>query len=108
MGSVYEAKKEVDGFPMRVALKIIRFAHSSPYLLRRFRMERQILARLQSEYILRMIDGGVTQDGLPYLVTEYLRGRTCRSGWRRSGRNCGRSWSCSPRFAKGWRRRTAA
>lgn len=76
MGSVYEATKEVDGFPMRVALKIIRFAHTSPYMLRRFRLERQILARLQSEYILRMIDGGVTQDGLPYLVTEFLEGQS--------------------------------
>jgi tetratricopeptide (TPR) repeat protein len=75
MGSVYQASKEVDGFPMRVALKIIRFANTSPYLLRRFRLERQILARLQSEYILRLIDGGVTQDGLPYLVTEYLEGQ---------------------------------
>ncbi len=75
MGSVYLATREVDGFPMRVAVKIIRFSHTNEYLLRRFRMERQILARLQHENIVRMLDGGVSNDGLPFLVTEYIEGK---------------------------------
>ena len=72
MGSVYLAQKEMDGVPMKVALKVIRFAASHTYLARRFRMERQILARLTHENILRLLDGGVTSEGLPYIVTEYL------------------------------------
>lgn len=72
MGSVYLARKEMDGVPMKVALKVIRFAASQAYLTRRFRMERQILARLTHENILRLLDGGVTPEGLPYIVTEYL------------------------------------
>ncbi|WP_031496319.1 protein kinase domain-containing protein [Bryobacter aggregatus] len=72
MGSVYLASKEMDGVPMQVALKVIRFAGNHEYLSRRFRMERQILARLTHENILRLLDGGVTSEGVPYLVTEYL------------------------------------
>lgn len=75
MGSVYEAIKEVEGYPLRVAIKIIRFASNNPYMVRRFRLERQILARLQHEYIVRLLDGGITSDGMPYLVTEYVEGQ---------------------------------
>ncbi len=72
MGSVYLAQKEMDGVPMKVALKVIRYAASQAYLARRFRLERQILARLTHENILRLLDGGVTSEGLPYIVTEFL------------------------------------
>ncbi len=72
MGSVYLAEKQMDGVPLQVALKVIRFTGNHEYLARRFRLERQILARLAHENILRLIDGGVTGDGLPYIVTEYL------------------------------------
>lgn len=75
MGSVYLASKQIDGFPMAVALKVIRFANPDEYVHRRFRMERQILARLAHENILRLLDGGVTDDGQPYIVTEYLDAR---------------------------------
>lgn len=72
MGSVHLAVKEMDGVPLKVALKVIRLAGNHHYLSRRFRMERQILARLQHENILRLLDGGVTPDGWPYIVTEFL------------------------------------
>lgn len=74
MGSVYLAVREVDGYSMRVALKIMRVTAMSEYSLRRFRMERQILARLTHPNITRLLDGGVTDEGLPYLVTEYIEG----------------------------------
>lgn len=74
MGSVYLAVREVDGYPMRVAFKIMRVTALSEYSLRRFRMERQILARLAHPNITRLLDGGVTAEGLPYLVTEYIEG----------------------------------
>lgn len=74
MGAVYLAYREVDGYPMRVALKVMRVAALSEYSLRRFRMERQILARLAHPNITRLLDGGLTADGLPYLVTEFIDG----------------------------------
>src|SRR5262245_34368388 len=45
-------------------------------ILKRFRLERQILARLEHPGIARLYDGGTTDDGLPYLVMEYVPGET--------------------------------
>ena len=74
MGSVYLATREVDGFRMQVALKLIRISVLNEYLHKRFRLERQILARLAHPNITRLLDGGVTGDGVPYLVTEFIDG----------------------------------
>ena len=74
MGEVYLSTREVDGYAMPVALKLIRHSAVTPGALRRFRMERQILARLHHPGITRLLDGGITTDGLPYLVTEYVDG----------------------------------
>ncbi|MFN0103091.1 MAG: protein kinase domain-containing protein [Bryobacteraceae bacterium] len=74
MGEVYLSTREVDGYQMPVALKLIRHSAVTPGALRRFRMERQILARLHHPGITRLLDGGITDDGLPYLVTEYVEG----------------------------------
>jgi tetratricopeptide (TPR) repeat protein len=82
MGAVYLATRAGDGFTMRVALKILRVAALSEYSLKRFRMERQIMARLEHPNIPRLIDGGVTDDGLPYLVSELVEG-TPLDQWRR-------------------------
>ncbi|MBX3146253.1 MAG: serine/threonine protein kinase [Gemmatimonadales bacterium] len=74
MGLVYEAVHEGDGFQHRVALKLIRHGMDSDRALRRFRQERQILARLQHPNIATLLDGGITGDGRPYLVIEYVDG----------------------------------
>jgi non-specific serine/threonine protein kinase/serine/threonine-protein kinase len=74
MGEVYLSTREVDGYAMPVALKLIRHSAVTPGAVRRFRMERQILARLHHGGITRLLDGGITDDGLPYLVTEYVEG----------------------------------
>jgi len=74
MGEVYLSTREVDGYKMPVALKLIRHSAVTPGALRRFRMERQILARLHHPRITQLLDGGITDDGLPYLVTEYVEG----------------------------------
>lgn len=74
MGEVYLSTREVDGYQMPVALKLIRHSAVTPAAVRRFRMERQILARLHHPNITRLLDGGITDDGLPYLVTEYVKG----------------------------------
>jgi len=75
MGAVYLAARDDDQYERLVAIKVIRagLAHN-PALQLRFRTERQILANLDHPHIARMLDGGITRDGLPYLVMEYIDG----------------------------------
>ena len=74
MGCVYLAER-VDGqYRQRVALKLLRQGMTSQEILRRFRLERQILARLQHPNIALLLDGGVTEGRLPYFVMQYIDG----------------------------------
>ncbi len=73
MGSVYRAERE-DDFEQQVALKLVPRELASPFILRRFHLERQILARLDHPNIARLLDGGTTDDGRPYLVMEHVQG----------------------------------
>jgi serine/threonine-protein kinase len=74
MGAVYLAERDDDEFRMQVALKLLPLGLDSEEARQRFRRERQILARLQHPNIARLYDGGVTEDGTPYLVMEYVQG----------------------------------
>jgi eukaryotic-like serine/threonine-protein kinase len=74
MGHVYLAARQ-DDFHKKVALKIIKRGMDTDALLSRFRQERQILANLVHPNIARLLDGGSTGDGLPYLVMEYIEGK---------------------------------
>jgi tetratricopeptide (TPR) repeat protein len=76
MGAVFSAARDDDQYQKRVAIKLVRAAVASPESLSRFRRERQILARLEHHYIGRLLDGGVTDDGLPYLVMEFIDGQS--------------------------------
>jgi serine/threonine protein kinase len=73
MGTVYLAERESD-FRQRVAVKLIRADVASGETTRRFTIERQTLAALHHPRIVRLIDGGTTEDGLPYLVVDYVDG----------------------------------
>jgi eukaryotic-like serine/threonine-protein kinase len=73
MGAVYLAERD-DDFTQQVALKLIRPDLHSAEVIRRFRTERQILANLQHPGIARLLDGGMTEEGLPYLVMEFVDG----------------------------------
>jgi len=73
MGTVFEATR-VDDFEQTVAIKLIRPGAGGAELLRRFHAERQTLARLDHPGIARLLDGGATEDGQPYLVMEYIEG----------------------------------
>jgi serine/threonine-protein kinase len=73
MGAVYRAVRE-DDFQMQVAIKLLKRGTDTDAALRRFRAERQILAGLQHPNIARLLDGGATEDGLPYFVMEYVEG----------------------------------
>ncbi len=74
MGVVYEAVRADDTFKKRVALKMIRTALMTSALKERFRVERQILAAMEHPNVARILDGGATEDGRPYLVMEYVDG----------------------------------
>ncbi len=71
MGTVFLAVRQTEEFSQRVAIKLVRGGEA---LVQRFRQERQILAALEHPNIARLIDGGTTADGLPYLVMEYVEG----------------------------------
>lgn len=75
MGSVYAAERADGQFEQRVALKLLRTGFTSPNQTRRFLAERQILASLNHEHIARLLDGGVTEEGQPYIVIEYVEGQ---------------------------------
>ena len=76
MGAVYLAERADGQYQQKVALKILQESLSTPALVDRFRQERQILARLSHPGITRLLDGGVTADGRPYFVLEYVDGLT--------------------------------
>ncbi len=74
MGTVYLGERADGAFEQRVAIKVVRGLLDQERV-RRFRAERQILASLQHPNIARLVDGGTTSDGWPYLVMEYVEGR---------------------------------
>jgi serine/threonine-protein kinase len=75
MGKVYLATRADELYHQEVAIKVMRtgFIPARSMLLR-FSAERQILANLNHPNIARLLDGGITSDGLPYLVMEYVDG----------------------------------
>lgn len=74
MGTVYTGKRNDKEFEQKVAIKILKQGITSEYILKRFKIERQTLANLQHPNIARLLDGGRTTDGLPYIVMEYIDG----------------------------------
>ncbi len=74
MGAVYLAERADGEFRQRVALKVIKRGMDTDFIVRRFRNERQILASLDHQNIARLLDGGTTDDGLPFFVMEYIEG----------------------------------
>ena len=72
MGDVYEATRAEGDFEQRVAIKVLQLEASAQ--LERFQAERQILARLDHPCIARLYDGGISADGRPYMVMEFVEG----------------------------------
>src|SRR5215211_6036937 len=75
MGAVYEASRADNEFNKRAAIKLVKRGMDTDFILRRFRKERQILAALDHPHIGGLLDGGTTEDGLPYFVMEYIEGQ---------------------------------
>ena len=74
MARVFLAERADGEFEQRVAVKLLRPGLDSDLDRARFRAERQILAALEHANIARLLDGGLTDDGVPYLVLEYVDG----------------------------------
>lgn len=74
MGVVYLAERDDTQFEKQTALKLLPLGMDSEESRHRFLLERQILARLEHPGIARLLDGGVTEDGSPYYVMEYVEG----------------------------------
>ena len=75
MGIVYLARRADDEFQKKVAVKLLRPGLFTEVDVRRFRSERQIVAALDHPSIARLLDGGTTAAGEPYLVMEFVEGR---------------------------------
>jgi serine/threonine protein kinase/tetratricopeptide (TPR) repeat protein len=75
MGEVYRAFRADDQYKKRVAIKLVRAGQDSALVISRFKNERQILASLDHANIARLLDGGTTQEGVPYLVMELIEGQ---------------------------------
>lgn len=73
-GAVFEAVRDDGSFQQRVAIKIVKWEIDSPAARLQFRHERQILAGLAHPNIARLLDGGETGDGIPYIVMELIDG----------------------------------
>jgi TolB-like protein/Tfp pilus assembly protein PilF len=74
MGAVYLAARADGQFEKQVAIKLLKRGSDSDEILRRFRAERQILARLDHPNIARLLDSGTTDDGSPYFIMECVVG----------------------------------
>ncbi len=74
MGVVYLAERADAAFEKQVAIKIVRPGAATTSLMQRFFEERRILATLDHPNIARLLDGGTTEEGLPYVVMECVSG----------------------------------
>jgi non-specific serine/threonine protein kinase/serine/threonine-protein kinase len=74
MGEVYRAVRADGAFDRQVAIKMVRGGFDTYFIGERFRNERQILAGLDHPNIARLLDGGATDDGIPYIVMELVEG----------------------------------
>jgi len=74
MGEVYRARRVDAQYDKEVAIKLVPAGYHRDFVLQRLRAERQILANLDHPDIARLIDGGATDEGLPYLVMELVAG----------------------------------
>lgn len=74
IGAVYLAQRDDEHYRKLVALKVVQRGLGTARVMARFCHERQILAGFEHPYIARLIDGGTTPDGRPFLVMEYVKG----------------------------------
>ena len=74
MGAIYLAERVNSDFKQKVALKLIKRGMDSEAILKRFATERRILSQLKHPNIAQLFDGGISNEGLPFFVMEYVEG----------------------------------
>lgn len=74
MAQVFLARRADGLYEQQVAMKMMWQGMRREDLLNRFDRERQILAHLNDPHIASLLDGGVTEDGRPWLAMEYVAG----------------------------------
>lgn len=74
MATVYKAERDDGEFSQQVAIKLLDRDTPSREIQKRFRMEQEILASLSHPNIAQLYDGGITKEGIPYLIMEYVDG----------------------------------
>ena len=75
MGDVFEAQRADGSFEGRAAIKLLKRGMDSAAVLRRFAHERQVLARLNHPHIATLLDAGLSTDGVPFFVMEFVDGK---------------------------------
>lgn len=83
MGDVWLAQRADGAYDQQAAVKLMRDRLGRSTSEARFRLERQILAGLDHPNLARLLDGGITDDGVPYLVMELVRGEPLDAYCRR-------------------------
>jgi tetratricopeptide (TPR) repeat protein len=74
MAEVYLASRADQQFHKQVAIKLVLPGTDNQEIMQRFRLERETLAALDHPNIVKLMDGGTTEDGVPYLVMDYVEG----------------------------------
>src|SRR5207253_3448754 len=74
MADVYLAERADGVYHKQAAVKIIKSGLASADVRRRFEQEREVLANLDHPHIVKLLDGGITSDGRPYFVMDYVDG----------------------------------
>lgn len=74
MGAVFLGERNDGEFEQEVAIKLLKQGFVSKVALSRFVSERKILARLHHRFIAQLLDGGTTEEGMPFLIMEYVEG----------------------------------
>jgi len=74
MAVVYLAERADQEYRKRVAIKMVKPGVNHEEIIRRFRNERQTLAALDHPHIVKLLDGGTTEEGWPYLVMDFVEG----------------------------------
>lgn len=74
MGTVWLGERTDQDFEQRVAIKLVHSGMDADWVLRRFQTERRILAGLEHPHIARLLDGGTTDQGVPFFVMEFIDG----------------------------------
>jgi len=74
MGSVWLARRSDGRFERKAAVKFVNLAFTGPLTVERFKREGSILGRLNHPHIAELLDAGISADGTPYLILEYVDG----------------------------------